>query len=128
MKTILVDAYRTFVTDDWINQDMYDMLEKFENKKIILTNADAEKQIEFGLVNLPYEMFTMNFNPLKSNPVFYKTMLEQYNLDIEDVVYFEHDTKAVESARSVGITAFQYDYKNKNIDAVEQFLKENLWK
>ncbi len=126
MKTILMDAYRTFVTNDWMNQDMYAMLEKFENKKIVLTNADAEKQIEYGLVNLPYEMFTMNFNPLKSDPEFYKTMLGQYNLDVEDVVYFEHSSEAVESARSVGIKTLQYDYKNRDIDAVEKFLKENI--
>ncbi|MDC0506219.1 HAD-IA family hydrolase [Candidatus Gracilibacteria bacterium] len=126
MKTILVDAYNTLVTDEGINQDMYQMLEKFENKKIILTNADTEKQVELGLVDLPYEMFTMSFNPFKSDPNFYTTMLDEYNIAVGDTIYFEHNKEAVESARSVGIQTFQYDYENRNVDAVERFLTENL--
>jgi len=80
MKTILVDAYNTLVTDDGIFMEMHILLEKFSNKKIILTNADEEKQKELGLINLPYEMFTQSFNPLKTDSQYYKNFLEEYNL------------------------------------------------
>ncbi|MFC1798093.1 hypothetical protein ACFLY2_03080 [Patescibacteria group bacterium] len=54
------------------------MLENFENRKIILTNADEEKQKDLGLINLPYEMFSLNFNPLKSDSKYYEIFLEKY--------------------------------------------------
>lgn len=126
MKTILVDAYRTFVTEEWINQEMFEMLEKFENKKIILTMADDEKQKELGLVKLPYELFTSNFNPPKSDPEYYKIFLERYNLNKDEVVYFEHDIEAVKSARSIWINTYNYNYKEKNIIFLKEFLDNNL--
>jgi FMN phosphatase YigB (HAD superfamily) len=46
MKTILVDAYNTLVKEDGLDTEMLEMLEKFPNDKIILTNADEEKQVE----------------------------------------------------------------------------------
>ncbi len=126
MKTILVDAYNTLVTDDWINQEMRKMLDTFENKKIILTNADPEKQKELGLVGLPYEMFTLNFNPLKTDPKYYKIFLEKYNLEVDDVIYFEHNLESVESAKSVWIETYHYDKDEKKIEALREFLENNI--
>ena len=126
MKTILVDAYNTLVTDEGIFMEMHILLEKFPNKKVILTNADEDKQKELGLVNLPYEMFTQNFNPMKSDPQYYKNFLEEYNLWVEDVVYFEHDKSAVESAKSVWIHVYNYNKNTKDLGKLEKFLRENI--
>ncbi len=55
MKTILVDAVDTFVIEGvGIFQPMFDLLEKYPNRKIILTNANDWQMAEFGLTNLPY--------------------------------------------------------------------------
>ena len=44
MKTILVDAVDCFVSNKGeINQAMYKMLERYENPKIIVTNAPDDK-------------------------------------------------------------------------------------
>jgi len=126
MKTILVDAYNTFVTEEWINLKMQKMLDKFENKKIILTNADEEKQKVLWLVNLPYEMFSLNFNPLKTDSEFYKIFLEKFNLKAEEVIYFEHNNDAVKSARSVGINTFHYNKDKKDIIELGEFIKNNI--
>ena len=40
MKTSLVDAWNTFVTEDGINRPMQKLLDKYANSKIILTNAN----------------------------------------------------------------------------------------
>jgi FMN phosphatase YigB (HAD superfamily) len=45
-------------------------------------------------------MFTLNFNPLKTDSKYYEIFLEKYNLKIDEVVYFEHNLDAVNSARS----------------------------
>ena len=126
MKTILVDAYNTFVTEKGINIEMQKMLDKFENKKIILTNADKEKQKEFWLVNLPYEMYSWNFNPLKTNPKFYEIFLKKFNLKSNEVIYFEHNLETVESAKSIWINTFHYNKDKKDLVSLEKFLEDNL--
>ena len=47
MKTILVDARNTFVTEDGINKDIQNLLDAFPNQKIIVTNANDEQLITF---------------------------------------------------------------------------------
>lgn len=126
MKTILVDAADTFVVDSIINEQMYLLLETYPNKKIILTNANDEQLSIFGLVNMPYEMFTLKHNPDKTDPVYFETMLQHFNLKPEDCVYFEHNKEAVESAKSVGITSHYYDNDKKDLVALKSFLDENL--
>lgn len=127
MKTILVDAARTFVTEEKeINRDLHALLETYPNPKLILTNANPEQQVEFGLVDLPYEMFTLNQNPKKIDPIYYETMLKQYDLTPDDVVYFEHNADAVGSAQSLGITTHHYDHEQKDLNALKTFFDENL--
>lgn len=126
MKTILVDAAGTFVLkDEGINKEMYAMLETFPNPKIILTNANDQQFIEFGLTNLPYPIFTLKHNPDKVDPIYFKKMLENFKLKANDVIYFEHDADAVKSAESVGIKAYHYDSDKKDLVALKEFLEYN---
>ena len=55
MKSILVDAWNTFVTKNGIDQDLKKLLDSFPNPKIILTNADQQERITYGIVNMPYQ-------------------------------------------------------------------------
>jgi len=127
MKTILVDALHTFVIEgEGIYKPLHDLLETYPNKKIVLTLADEEKMKKFGLDVLPYEVFTTSFDPMKTDPEYYKQVLEKYNLKVEDVVYFEHSKEAVETAKSVGIQAHFYDEEKKDLEALKKFLDENI--
>ena len=127
MKTILVDAVDTFVIEGvGVYQPMFELLEKYPNRKIVLTNANDEQMEPFSLTNLPYELFTMKHNPDKVDPIYFQTFLKQYNLKSEEVIYFEHNPKAVESAQSVGITSYYYDAEKKDLNALKVFLDENL--
>ena len=131
MKTILVDAVDCFVIEKedgtfQIFKEMQDLLENFPNKKIILTGANDEQSKKFGLDKMPWKVFTLKHNPEKTNPEYYKVMLQKFNLSPEDVIYFEHNPNAVKSAQSVGITTFYYDNDKKDLTALKQFLDENL--
>lgn len=127
MKTILIDAFHTFVIKDkGIFTEMYQLLESYPNKKIILTNANDQQVIEFWLENLPYPLFSLKHNPDKVDPKYFKTMLEHFKLSSEEVIYFEHDQKAVESAESVGITSYYYNTEIKDLSALKKFLDNNL--
>ncbi len=126
MKTILVDAVGTFVVDTKINLRMQELLDTYPNKKIILTNANDEQLETFGLVNMPYEMFTLKHNPDKIDPTYFKTMLEQYNLKPEDCIYFEHSQEAVESAKSAGIVTYFFDSEKADLTELKNFLDTNI--
>jgi len=130
MKTILVDAVDGFVVEEdgkfQIFLEMRDLLETFSNPKIILTGASDEQFKEFGLDKMPYEVFTLKHDPDKTDPKYFKTMLEHFGLATDNVVYFEHNKNAVKSAESVGIKTLYYDPEKKDLDKLKKFLAENL--
>lgn len=130
MKTILVDAVYTFVIEDngkfKIFNEMYDLLETFPNRKIILTGANDEQSKKFGLDKMPYEVFTLKHNPEKTDPKYFQIMLEHFGLSKEEVVYFEQNSLAVKSAESIGIKAYYYDPSKKDLKALQKFLVKSL--
>lgn len=131
MKTILVDAVYCFIIEkeEWkfeIFQEMYDLLETYANKKIILSGANDEQIIKFGLDNLPYELFTLKHNPEKTDPKYYEILLEKFGLNKDHVIYFEHSIEAVKSAESAGIQSCFYDNDKKDLESLKKFLDENL--
>lgn len=125
MKTILVDAWNTFVTENGVNVKMQTLLDGYKNAKIILTNANDEEKIKFGIVNMPYPVFSLAHNPNKPNPEYYKTMLSEFNLSSQDVIYFEHNEDAVNSAESLGIKTLLFS-KGSNLSVLKEFLESNL--
>lgn len=130
MKTILVDAVDAFVIENEgkfeIFKDMHELLETYTNRKIILTGANDEQFKKFGLDNMPYKVFTLKHNPEKTEPKYFKTMLERFNLSKDEVLYFEHNEEAVKSAQAVGIISYHYDNDKKDIGALKKFLDDNL--
>ncbi|MEK7093052.1 MAG: hypothetical protein AAB927_01040 [Patescibacteria group bacterium] len=127
MKIILVDAVNTFVIEGrGIFGKMHELLETFPNRKIILTNANDQQAKGYGLDAVPYEVFSLKHNPDKTDPEYFKKMLEHFHFKKDNVIYFEHNNDAVKSAQSVGITAYHYDSGKKDLEALEVFLKTNL--
>lgn len=127
MKTILVDAVDCFVSEEGrILKEMHDLLETYPNNKIILTGADDEQFKVFGLDKMPYEVFTLKHNPEKTNPRYYLTLLQHFNLNKDEVIYFEHNPEAVESAQSVGIASYFYDNQKNDLTSLKEFLDSNL--
>lgn len=127
MKTILIDAVNTLIIkNDGIFQEMYLLLEKYPNRKIVLTNANDEQITSFGLDKLPYELFTLKHDPEKTSPEYFKIFLNNYNLKKEDIIYFEHNLDAVRSAESLGIKTYHYNHETKDLDKLKIFLDENI--
>jgi FMN phosphatase YigB (HAD superfamily) len=127
MKTILVDAINGLVLEDGsILEPMHKLLEKYPNKKLVLTGANDEQFKQFKLDQVPYEVFTLKHNPEKTDPEYFKLLFEKYSLTANDVVYFEHDAKAAKTAQSVGIATYFYDHTKEDMDELKQFLDKNL--
>lgn len=127
MKTILVDAINTFVIKgEGIDQEIYDMLESFPNRIIVVTNADEDRLMEPDFSEVPYEIFTLSNDPNKADPEYYRMMLAQLMLSTDEVIYFEHNPEAIESAESVGITTYQFDPEEHDLASLKNFLTSNL--
>ncbi|MBP7821229.1 hypothetical protein KA043_03980 [Candidatus Saccharibacteria bacterium] len=127
MKTILVDAIDGIVLKDGtLFKGMYAMLETFPNKKIVLTSANDEQSKQYNLHKLPYEIFTLKHDPEKSDPKYFKIMLDNFNLKSSDVIYFEHDPLAVKCAEKVGIKTYYYDPIEKDLNSLKAFIISNL--
>jgi len=130
MKTILVDAVGAFIVETEngnfeIFEPLRKMLDEFPNKKIILTGANDEGFKKYGLDKMPYDVFTLKHEPEKTSPEYYKKMLEHFNLEVDDVVYFEHNSEAVASAQSVGIKTHYWDSKKRPLNELSIFLEHN---
>ena len=127
MKTILVDAINGLVLEDGgILEPMHKLLESYPNNKVVLTGANDEQFKQFKLDKVTYEVFTLKHNPEKTEPQYSKILFEKYGFTAVDVVYFEHNAEAVKTAQSLGVTTYYYDHTNEDMDALKQFLDENL--
>ncbi len=127
MKTILVDAINGLVLEDGsILEPMHELLESYPNPKIVLTGANDEQFKHFKLDQVPYDVFTLKHDPEKTDPEYFKILLEKYGLTSNDIVYFEHSPDAVKSAQSVGISTHFYDHTKEDMLALKDFLDENL--
>lgn len=127
MKIILVDAVDAFVIEGkGIFQEMYNLLETYENKKIILTGANDDQMVKFGLNEMPYEVFTLKHDPEKTDSNYFIKMLNHYGLTSDEVIYFEHNSEAVKSAESVGINSYHYDSSMKDLESLKNFIDSNL--
>jgi FMN phosphatase YigB (HAD superfamily) len=117
---------RLYSKGEGVFKEMHQLLDTYPNRKIVLTGANDEELKEFGFDEVPYEFFTLKHDPEKTDPAYYKTMLEHFNLSADDMVYFEHSAEAVKSSQSVGITTHYYDADKKDLVALKQFLDKNL--
>jgi len=127
-KIILLDAWNTFVTEDGIFKELQVVLDTFENKKIIVTNANQEQKVKFGIVDMPYEVFSLSHNPDKTDPDYFKKLFEHFSLSAKDVVYVEHNKDALKAAEFLGIKSWWYDKDAKDVEKVMEFLQENISK
>lgn len=127
---ILVDAVHTFIVEGKegfsVFKEMFALLEKFPQRKILLTGADDDQYKKFGLNAAPYEVFTMKHHPEKSDSAYFHVLLEKFNLKPNQVIYFEHDKEAVRSAESIGIKTYFYDAKDRDLKSLEKFLQTYL--
>ena len=125
MKTILVDAWNTFVTVDGVNSSMHALLENYKNTKIILTNATKQEQVKLGIKDMPYTVFSLEHNPDKTNPKYFSKMLSYFSLTSDDVVYFKHHKNAVNSAKSIHIETLWFE-QGSDLVILEDFLDKHL--
>ena len=105
---------------------MKKMLDTFENRKIIVTNANPEERVKYGIVDMPYEVFSLEHNPNKPDPQYFVTLMNHYNLTPSEIIYFEHNPESLQAAKSVWINVYHYDKDAKDLDTLEKFIRASI--
>lgn len=127
MKTILVDAFNTIIQENKIlDTNIIEILKRFKNSKIVLTNANKEQSKNLGFEKIPYSIFTLAHNPEKTDSKYFEIFLKENRLLKDDVIYFEHNLESVKSAQSLGITSYHFDKELRDYNKLEQFISNNI--
>ncbi len=126
MKTILIDAWNTLITSAGVDSELHELLEGYPNKKILVTNANEEERNVFGMKEVPYELFSLAHHPEKTDPYYFELLLERFSLQPEEVVYIEHNSDAIASAASVGISSYWYGKDKRDTAGVAEFLENKI--
>jgi FMN phosphatase YigB (HAD superfamily) len=122
---ILVDAWNTLVTEDGINNQMLSLLNQYETRKVIVTNATEEEKIKLGIVEMPYPVFSLAHQPNKTDPIYFTRLLSYLSVTYKEVIYFDHNPKACEAAISLGIKT-HFHSKGANLIHLVAFLDKYL--
>ena len=123
-RILLVDGMHCLYDEESnIDKKLFDVLQSFNAKKILVVNNFKEKAEEM-LKEHGYEIFSFNGKVLKNKKEFFEKLLEKYHLDKNEIIYFDHDEANIEAAESAGIkNALVYDGK---IRKIQEFIKNNL--
>lgn len=122
VETILVDAVNCLIKKDGKDAKLIEILESLNKKIIVATNGNKEAVAK--ILENKFEIFSLNKSPEKSDPEFFKRLIEKYNLDKNRIFYFDHKQENVDSAKSLGISAKLY----QSTEQIEKVLEENLYR
>lgn len=127
MKTLLIDAAHTSISATGeLLTDVLDLVASYDNPKLVVTNANPEEAKQYKLNTLPYGVYSLNHEPDKTDPLYFERLMDEFGLEPEDIVYFEHTPAAVKAAQSLKITSYHFDEIKRDIEALKAFLDANL--
>lgn len=121
---IIADALNSLIEKETnkLNLELAELLEGYNTQIIVASNAPEEK-IRQVLGDFNFEIFTTNKKILKTDPAYYKKLLEKYDLKNNQVICFEFRKERAETAEKVGIKSIQYE----NPEGVREFIDANQY-
>lgn len=128
-RLILVDGMCCVYDENFkINKELLDVIMSFNSHCVLVVNKFREKGLklikESSLGNdANWQTFSLEEKEIKkTSPEYFKILLDKFNLIPEEVIYFDHDKKNIETAKKLGILSKQY------IDtiSIKNFIEDNL--
>ncbi|MBI2004212.1 hypothetical protein HYS72_01985 [Candidatus Pacearchaeota archaeon] len=132
-RVILVDGMNCVYDENFKpNKELLDIINKFNQHYVLVVNKFREKGINvIKNYDSSYDTNWIEFSleeigVKKDNEEYFKKLLAMFNpkLNVEDIIYFDHKKENVETAKSFGITAVQYENPNQ----IKNFIENNLYK
>jgi alanyl-tRNA synthetase len=129
-KLILVGGmYCLYDKNFKINKELLEMLDEFNTHTILTVNKFREKG--FNLIrehsrykDTNWKAFSLEERGIKKDNIeYFKELIKKFNLVPEEIIYFDHDKKNIETAKKLGILSKDYN----SINQIKKFIEENLW-
>ena len=127
INAILVDAIHCLFDESRkLNKELLNLLQSYNTKLIVVTNADLKDEKNQPLSELKkqnIEVFTINGKPEKTNPEYFKKLLAKYNLKTNEIIYFDHAKENVSAAKRININSGLF----QNVQQIKTFIDENIY-
>ncbi|MFA5174056.1 MAG: alanine--tRNA ligase-related protein [Candidatus Pacearchaeota archaeon] len=128
-RLILVDGMNCIYDEKFnINKELLDIINNLNTHCILVVNKFKEKGKNLiknyeSTKDTNWEAFSLEEKKInKENPEYFKILLKNFNLTPQEVIYFDHNEKNVETAIKLGILSKHYT----NIESIKKFIEENL--
>ena len=128
-RLILVDGMHCLYDKDFkINKELLGLIDGLNAHNILVVNNFREKGYlllkENTIHDTNWQAFSLEEKGIKKdNPEYFKSLLKRFNLVPEEIIYFDHDKKNVETAKKLGILSKQYT----DVKSIKEFVEESLW-
>ncbi len=129
-RLILVDGMHCLYDENFnLNKELLELINNFNTHTILVVNRFKEKGGELVKnydvsKDSNWEAFSLEEKGIKkTNPEYFKILMKKFNLVPEEIIYFDHDKKNVETAKSLCILSKHYT-KNSEIS---DFINSNLF-
>ncbi len=126
---LLIDAVYSLINEnDWelsLNTDLADFINLLPGRKIVVTNANIDK-IKPLLDWYDFDIYTLNFKPEKTSEKYFQKLINDKNIDLNYVYYFDHSQENLDSARKAWIKNVKIYLDNSQIKDYLNFIKDKL--
>jgi FMN phosphatase YigB (HAD superfamily) len=124
-KTLLIDAIGCLINSDFtINLELLNFLGSRNENLILVTNAKDENLLKIKdlVTHIEIQIFTKEFNPIKTDPKYFEILLSELNLKAEECFYLDHDKENLESAKANKISGILFENNSDSILELQTIL------
>ncbi|MDD5133126.1 MAG: alanine--tRNA ligase-related protein [Candidatus Nanoarchaeia archaeon] len=128
-RLILVDGMYCLYDDKFnLNKELLDTINNFNSHSILVVNKFKEKGLKLVQNYNPeldtnWQAFSLEEKGIKKdNPEYFNTLLKTFDLQPEEVIYFDHDEKNIETAAKLGILSKHYT----DIKSIKKVIEDHL--
>ncbi len=128
-RLILVDGMHCLYDKNFkINKELLETVNSFNSHYILVVNKFRERGRSlvknYNMTrDTNWEAFSLEEKGIEKDTLeYFKTLLERFHLVPEEVMYFDHDKKNIETAKKLGILSKHYT----DAKSIKKFIEENL--
>ena len=129
-RLILVDGMHCLYDENFnINKELLGLINNLNTHTVLTVNGFREKGLNLVKnydknYDTNWEAFSLEEKKIKKDSSeYFEVLLKKFNLEAEEVMYFDHDKNNVETAKKLGILSKHYT----DIKSIKNFVEDNLW-
>ena len=127
-RLILADGMHCLYDENFkLNKELLEIINRLNTHNILVVNGFREKGVNLiksgdQTKDTNWKAFSLEEESIKKdNPKYFKELMRRFKLVPEELIYFDHDKKNVETAKGLGILAKHYTDTN----SIKKFIEDN---